>query len=161
MLVFNLNKLILFAVFGGFFLYGFIKILISLRLTANSIIKSLNFLTFLPKSCRKRFSIKVNCWFCNTNTRVPYNDWNSFTCPTCCQYNGFDENGDYNKEISAQHYSKLNPNEYCEKFDPRLRYPPSNFCDHCARNQELKIIQLANFKPRSESTYDEEIEDFK
>lgn len=112
---------------------------------------------------RKRFSIKVNCWFCNTNLRVPYNDWNSFVCACCQQYNGFTEDGDYNKELSAQHYSKFNTNSFCQKAnEEKLKLPASNgFCEFCSRNQEIKVLQLANFRPRCEAKYDEEIEEFK
>ncbi|KAG5673103.1 hypothetical protein PVAND_003177 [Polypedilum vanderplanki] len=137
------NLIIATTVFGSIILLGFINFLIILR---------------------KRFSIKVNCWFCNTNLRVPYNDWNSFKCPKCEQYNGFTEDGDYNKEISAQFSSKLNNISYCQRTnqDERMRLSASNgFCEFCSRNQEIKVIQLANFRPRCESTYDQEIEEFK
>lgn len=40
---------------------------------------------------RRRFPATVNCWFCNENSRVPYDDINKFTCPKCEQYNGFTE----------------------------------------------------------------------
>lgn len=114
---------------------------------------------------RKRFPISVNCWFCNSNTRVPFNNRDSFNCPTCRQYNGFTSDGDYNKEISEQHYSKLNTsnNVYCQRTDTRLHsmHSVNGLCEGCNRNQEMKIIQLANFKPRSETTYDEEIEEYR
>lgn len=32
---------------------------------------------------------KVNCWFCNHDTVVPYGNRNSWDCPNCDQYNGF------------------------------------------------------------------------
>ena len=35
--------------------------------------------------------VKVNCWFCNNNSRVPYGNRNCFNCPHCEQYNGFDQ----------------------------------------------------------------------
>lgn len=38
---------------------------------------------------RRNFPASVNCWFCNVNTKVPYEDSNSWTCPACEQYNGF------------------------------------------------------------------------
>lgn len=110
---------------------------------------------------RKRFKVRVNCWFCNSNLRVPYNDYNSFTCGVCQQYNGFDEFGNYNQEIPAQHYSKNNPNTYCQNVE--VRNPPAcnGFCAFCSRNQELKVLQLANFRARNENKYDEEIEEFR
>lgn len=104
----------------------------------------------------------MNCWFCNTNTRVPYNQQNSFKCPSCSQFNGFTDDGDYNREIPEQHYSKLNASNssFCQKTE--LRLPATNgLCEGCNRNQEMKVIQLANFRPRCEINYDEEIEEYK
>ena len=93
---------------------------------------------------------------------MPYNNQNSFVCASCQQYNGFEDDGDYNREIAEQHHSKLNsPNDtYCQKS--YLRLPAINgFCDTCNRNQEMKVIQLANFKARCEAKYDEEIEEYR
>ncbi|XP_019495380.1 PREDICTED: transmembrane protein 201 isoform X3 [Hipposideros armiger] len=50
----------------------------------------------------------VNCWFCNQDTVVPYGNRNCWDCPHCEQYNGFQENGDYNKPIPAQYMEHLN-----------------------------------------------------
>lgn len=40
---------------------------------------------------RRRFPATVNCWFCNENSKVAYDDLNKWTCPKCEQYNGFSE----------------------------------------------------------------------
>lgn len=49
-----------------------------------------NFSNILPVGFYRRlFPAKVNCWFCNTWTKVDYDNQNSFECPTCLQYNGF------------------------------------------------------------------------
>lgn len=114
--------------------------------------------------CRKRFSISVNCWFCNSNTKVPYSQQDSFSCPNCLQYNGFSEDGTtgYNREIAEQHFSKLNTANtlYCRKSDQKI--PSINgLCEGCNRNQEMKVIQLANFKPKVERKYDEEVEEYR
>lgn len=106
--------------------------------------------------------MKVNCWFCNQNSSVPYENYNSFVCKKCDQYNGFTADGDYNREIPEQHSSKLNAmsTAFCARNERRM--PRSNgLCDTCNRNQEMKVIQLANFRPRCESTFDEEIEEYK
>lgn len=43
-----------------------------------------------------------------------------------------------------------------------MRLPAVNgLCEACNRNQEMKVIQLANFKPRVEAKYDEEIEEYR
>ena len=41
----------------------------------------------------------VQCWFCHQHTKVSYSERNSWRCPRseCGQYNGFKEDGDYNK----------------------------------------------------------------
>lgn len=92
---------------------------------------------------------------------MPYNDYNSFTCVACQQYNGFDENGDYNRELPAQHYSKFNANTYCQNIISNKLNSTNGFCEFCSRNQELKVLQLANFRARNEEKYDEEIEEFR
>lgn len=64
--------------------------------------KCLNLLIFLfilNLFCRRKFPITVNCWFCNENTKVPYTQSNSWTCPSCEQYNGFTA---VNKQINTK-----------------------------------------------------------
>ena len=40
-------------------------------------------------SFRARWPVKVNCWFCNENTKVWRQHLNWWLCPWCEQYNGF------------------------------------------------------------------------
>lgn len=70
-------------------------------------------------SFRKRFPVKVNCWFCNSNFYVPYKNSNSFECIKCFQYNGFNEFGDYNKVIKGKYLFKK---ENCLKNISKLFY---------------------------------------
>lgn len=111
--------------------------------------------------------MKVNCWFCSQDTTVPYGNRNCWDCPNCEQYNGFQENGDYNKPIPAQYMEHLNhmvtswatPSEAS-----KLQQWPNGqilFCKKCNNNQPLKIKQLASFVPRDEDKYEEEIEVYK
>ncbi|KAM9299273.1 transmembrane protein 201 [Gastrophryne carolinensis] len=111
--------------------------------------------------------IKVNCWFCNQNTVVPYGNRNCWDCPNCEQYNGFQENGDYNKPIPAQHSEHLNHPVSSGKMIAEV-LPPQQWvncqlllCKKCFNNQNTKIKQLASFSPREEDRYDEEIEVYK
>ncbi|XP_044093042.1 transmembrane protein 201 isoform X2 [Neovison vison] len=106
----------------------------------------------------------VNCWFCNQDTVVPYGNRNCWDCPHCEQYNGFQENGDYNKPIPAQYLEHLN---HVVSGAPRPRAPaqPQQWvssqvllCRRCSHHQTTKIKQLAAFAPRDEGRYDEEIE---
>lgn len=48
--------------------------------------------TSLPFTFRKKPThMRVNCWFCNQDTEVPYGNRNCWDCPYCEQYNGFQE----------------------------------------------------------------------
>ncbi|XP_054857023.1 transmembrane protein 201 isoform X1 [Eublepharis macularius] len=106
----------------------------------------------------------VNCWFCNQDTVVPYGNRNCWDCPNCEQYNGFQENGDYNKPIPAQYMEHLNhvvsgAGAYYDPTKPQ-QWVSSQvlLCRKCNNHQTLKIKQLASFMPREEGKYDEEIE---
>ncbi|XP_053696330.1 uncharacterized protein LOC128743724 [Sabethes cyaneus] len=112
-------------------------------------------------SLRKRFPVRVNCWFCNQDSRVPYDNSNSWVCPKCTQYNGFNEDGDYNREIPEQYQCRLNPRSNITDDDKISYSAPSNgLCFGCNRNQELKIYQLASFVPEMEENYDAEVEEY-
>ncbi|XP_075695404.1 transmembrane protein 201 isoform X2 [Rhinoderma darwinii] len=111
--------------------------------------------------------MKVNCWFCSQNTLVPYGNRNCWDCPICEQYNGFQENGDYNKPIPAQHSEHLNHlvsagSTIAEATKPQQWVNCATLlCRKCNNNQSTKIKQLATFLPREEDRYDEEIEVYK
>ncbi|KAF5282344.1 hypothetical protein FQR65_LT14333 [Abscondita terminalis] len=111
------------------------------------------------KFIRRKFSVKVNCWFCNQWTKVPYDNQNSFECPTCLQYNGFNLDGGYNRVLSAQYDERLNKNvETTQGNGTTAAY--NGLCRICNNNQQLRVFQLANFVPLSEANYDVEIEHF-
>ncbi|XP_053776871.1 transmembrane protein 201 [Desmodus rotundus] len=106
----------------------------------------------------------VNCWFCNQDTVVPYGNRNCWDCPHCEQYNGFQENGDYNKPIPAQYLEHLN-HVVSSAPSPCAAPQPQQWvssqvllCRRCSHHQTTKIKQLAAFTPRDEGRYDEEIE---
>ncbi|XP_039223236.1 transmembrane protein 201 isoform X1 [Crotalus tigris] len=109
----------------------------------------------------------VNCWFCNQDTVVPYGNRNCWDCPNCEQYNGFEENGDYNKPIPAQYMENLNhvvsgAGAFYDPTKPQ-QWVSSQLllCKKCNNHQTMKIKQLASFSPREEGKYDEEIEVYK
>ncbi|XP_032087769.1 transmembrane protein 201 [Thamnophis elegans] len=109
----------------------------------------------------------VNCWFCNQDTVVPYGNRNCWDCPNCEQYNGFEENGDYNKPIPAQYMENLNhvvsgAEAFYDRTKPQ-QWVSSQvlLCKKCNNHQTVKIKQLASFTPREEGKYDEEIEVYK
>ncbi|XP_018521672.1 transmembrane protein 201 [Lates calcarifer] len=116
---------------------------------------------------KKPIHANVNCWFCNENTVVPYGNRNCWDCPSCDQYNGFQENGDYNKTIPAQYKAHLNHG--VSGSLPSSETPQTQqwvncqmlLCRKCNNNQSVKIKQLASFIPRDDENYDEEIEAYK
>ncbi|XP_041377884.1 transmembrane protein 201-like [Gigantopelta aegis] len=108
------------------------------------------------KLMRRKCPVRVSCWFCMFETVVPYGNRNCWDCPQCEQYNGFTEDGDYNKPIPAQHVEDLNYPVKC-KPDAYLACQTS-ICRQCEQNQILKIKQLAMFTPISEDTFESEIE---
>ncbi|XP_060614931.2 transmembrane protein 201 isoform X2 [Anolis sagrei] len=116
---------------------------------------------------RKPTHMTVNCWFCSQDTVVPYGNRNCWDCPNCEQYNGFQENGDYNKPIPAQYMEHLNhvvsgTGPPCDPSRPQ-QWVSSQvlLCKKCNNHQTTKIKQLASFTPREEGKYDEEIEVYK
>ncbi|RMB91573.1 hypothetical protein DUI87_31802 [Hirundo rustica rustica] len=116
---------------------------------------------------RKPTHVTVNCWFCSQDTVVPYGNRNCWDCPNCEQYNGFQENGDYNKPIPAQYMEHLNhvvsgSPTFCDPAKPQ-QWVSSQvlLCKKCNNHQTMKIKQLASFSPREEGKYDEEIEVYK
>lgn len=112
---------------------------------------------------RRQFKTRVNCWFCNKNTWVPYVNKNQWTCPGCDQYNGFKEDGDYNKDLQAQYSPKYNkqPVPRTQQQSVHGTKHVRQLCETCNRNQELKVHQLASFTPTDERNYDEEVEVYK
>ncbi|GAB6026325.1 hypothetical protein CHUAL_012531 [Chamberlinius hualienensis] len=136
----------------------------SIYLTATCIIPSLFtasiVIIYISKWLRPRFSITVNCWFCQRDTTLSYNQRNSWVCPSCKQYNGFDKNGDYNCVISSQYNSPFDhSSQYCDLIP--YKENKNGLCVTCNRNQVLKVKQLAHFEPLNEEYYNEEVEDYR
>lgn len=103
-------------------------------------------------------SVVQNCWFCNLDSSVWFTKKNSWTCQHCNQYNGFNEDGDYNKEIKAMHQVKKEATSKRKQF----HIDQSNgLCDHCNYYQQVKIEKLAEFKPKNEENFDAEIKSYK
>uniref|UniRef100_A0A1B6CP90 Ima1 N-terminal domain-containing protein n=1 Tax=Clastoptera arizonana TaxID=38151 RepID=A0A1B6CP90_9HEMI len=105
---------------------------------------------FLPK--------RVNCWFCNKNTSVPYKYKDSWKCPCCEQYNGFESDGGYNRIIPAQYHESLNKPLLLRSCTKKVSREPNELCKYCSINQELKLAQLRSFVPIEPSNYDEEVD---
>ena len=114
--------------------------------------------------------VKVNCWFCCHDAKVPYKSLTAWTCPRkeCSQYNGFEPDGGYSKEIQEQHLDQdevvgKQQIRYAQSLHSANAYKTENqnvLCRTCNLNQDLKIHQLRTFIPRNEADYDREIEEF-
>jgi hypothetical protein len=91
---------------------------------------------------------KVICWFCNQENKVFFFRKNSWTCPYCCQYNGFNKDGDYNKVIPEMYTEK--PVEFCKKATKDGNIGSSNIlCDMCNQRQEQKMAKLKEFEDKN------------
>ncbi|CAG9784000.1 unnamed protein product [Diatraea saccharalis] len=99
---------------------------------------------------------RVNCWFCNNNFWMKYVNRNNWTCPKCEQYNGFTKDGDYNKTLFNSSDQTIKSPKVFQTSPPR-----NGLCKMCNINQQLKVVQLANFVPMNEKKFDEEIESYK
>ncbi|XP_019718702.1 transmembrane protein 201 [Hippocampus comes] len=116
---------------------------------------------------KKPQNATVNCWFCNQDTVVPYGNRNCWDCPSCDQYNGFQDNGDYNKPIPAQYTEDLNHGVSgsipTQVTLGTMQWVNSKMllCRKCNHNQSTKIRLLASFIPKDDGNYDEEIDAYK
>lgn len=123
------------------------------------------FLFIAYKRIRPYFSVRVNCWFCGKSTVVPYGNINCWDCPSCEQYNGFHEDGDYNKPIPSQYDESLNfafTSSHNDSCGDALQLDSENgLCPTCNYKQLVKIRLLANFTPLREEDYDEEMKAYR
>ncbi|CAJ0931941.1 unnamed protein product, partial [Mesorhabditis belari] len=118
---------------------------------------------------RRLRGCRVNCWFCNTDQVVPWSSKNAFVCTGCDQYNGFNEDGDYNKQILGQHFasSRTQKMRFCNSglLSDRPDVVPSRFenglCEECNQKQEIIVERLSQFEPKNESHWQAEVDDYK
>ncbi|XP_020291514.1 uncharacterized protein LOC109858542 isoform X2 [Pseudomyrmex gracilis] len=111
-----------------------------------------------------RWPVKVNCWFCNENTKIPRQNRNWWLCPWCEQYNGFSKNGDYARNIPEQYTSSGANPVYCRLLKQKnnmYKIPKSDLCEHCNKQESLKLIELSNFEPRNRKLHNDELKAFK
>lgn len=136
----------------------------------------INIINYYYVLCSSQYDIQVNCWFCNINSRVPYAERSSWTCRHCEQYNGFTKDGDYNRDI-LQRSDQQSRNSsgasasgifcansyYSHELMPAggSGNPGNGFCDHCNEAQRLKVEKLAQFEPKNESRFNQELKLYK
>uniref|UniRef100_A0A0R3RX54 Ima1_N domain-containing protein n=1 Tax=Elaeophora elaphi TaxID=1147741 RepID=A0A0R3RX54_9BILA len=122
---------------------------------------------FIYRMVRPFCKVMVNCWFCNENIRISYCNRQAFICPKCGQYNGFKEDGDYDRFIPEQKYEFLNPAPKRKRTDNikmnenRKSVTTSGLCQRCNVQQARIQSQINKFEPRNEANFDGEFEVYK
>ncbi|KAK2575854.1 hypothetical protein KPH14_007228 [Odynerus spinipes] len=117
--------------------------------------------TIVFHKLKLRWPIKVNCWFCNNNTKIKREELEWWLCPSCKQFNGFSKNGDYTYKIPEQHKVSVNNSiRYCRSGATTEVSPKNTLCEECNKHQKLKLVELSNFEPQNERRYSKEIEKF-
>ena len=111
----------------------------------------------LNQVAKRFFPVTVNCWFCNQDTKVEFQDRNRWNCPYCEQYNGFNTDGDYNAEITKNQYENK---KFCVRATKKAAQTGNGLCEACNMNQDLKVHQLKAFVPKNPQKYDQEVEEF-
>ncbi|XP_075678810.1 uncharacterized protein LOC113789491 [Dermatophagoides pteronyssinus] len=112
---------------------------------------------------RPWIKINVECWFCMSKHRIRYLDRNSWYCPCCQQYNGFNVDGSYNRHMN-EHYYQSNSNYFCQNnsiINNQFRYEHYRLCDDCNEREAIKIRMIAQFVPVDEQRFDEELFQFR
>ncbi|OON13883.1 hypothetical protein X801_10333 [Opisthorchis viverrini] len=133
-----------------------------LGLLAATAIFLLAFLLTRFARSRLRNRVESECWFCQKTTFVPKGSENSFTCETCGQYNGFTEDGDYNKQVPGQHISEQSPEAYCGTVPGAMFVSKSDvLCNQCRSNQSAIVQRLSEFEPTREELWDIELRNYK
>ncbi|KAL3995322.1 Ima1 N-terminal domain family protein [Acanthocheilonema viteae] len=116
---------------------------------------------FIYHMVRPFWKVLVNCWFCNENIRVSYCSQKAFICSKCGQYNGFKEDGDYDRFIPEQRYEFLNPAPKKKINESRKSVITSGLCQRCNMQQARIQSQINKFEPRNEANFDGEFEVYK
>lgn len=130
---------------------------------------------------RKFYPIRVNCWFCNADFKVAFEDRFEYTCIECGQFNGFKkasislissflisynikipfQDGSYTKIIPEQHDHHYNRTIFTVNQNEKIKENKNGLCHKCNIIQEIKVKQLASFVPIEERNFDKEVEKFK
>jgi len=95
----------------------------------------------------------ISCWFCHHKMKLHSSQKSGWFCPSCEQYNGFNEQGDYNRPIPAFTNASLNKPANLVTRRP-WPTPPEILCAVCTHNQRLKIQQRNVFDSKNEDEID-------
>jgi len=87
--------------------------------------------------------MELECHFCCNKFKVSYADRNCWTCPECEQYNGFTEDGDYNRDLDL---TSGPVTRFATNQNTSDQTPGNGLCHQCNLNQEVKMRSLNGFK---------------
>ncbi|GMS84657.1 hypothetical protein PENTCL1PPCAC_6832, partial [Pristionchus entomophagus] len=104
---------------------------------------------------------RVNCWFCNGNQWVPMRDRRQFTCDCCGQYNGFNEDGGYDKVIREQHRVIPTKTRYASAEGFQQGVSDSPFCSRCEDAMERRRKAIADWEPDDEEEWTAQYDDYR
>ncbi|KAF6774358.1 hypothetical protein AHF37_11467 [Paragonimus kellicotti] len=119
-------------------------------------------LAFTYKLSKKRYfaNCTVDCWFCSQPVTVPRGTENSFTCNFCDQYNGFTEDGGYNKLIASQ-FDTASPNKNFRSSYGNFTSDSDILCAACSLKQSIIVKKLADFEPHCQENWNAELKEFR
>ncbi|CAH8477321.1 unnamed protein product [Dicrocoelium dendriticum] len=100
--------------------------------------------------------ISVDCWFCSNKNIVDKVYENSFVCSSCDQYNGFSDDGGYNRIIPG-HFASAPA--HCKRYSRPGSFVTQSdiLCDTCSSKQSTIVRKLADFEPISDDRWDTEL----
>ncbi|KAF8565341.1 hypothetical protein P879_09212 [Paragonimus westermani] len=119
-------------------------------------------LAFAYQLSRRRYSANctIDCWFCSQPVTVPRGTENSFTCNFCDQYNGFTEDGGYNKLIASQ-FDTAPPSRNFRSSYGNFTSDSDILCTACSLKQSKIVKKLADFEPQCQENWDAELKEFR
>ncbi|XP_066922704.1 uncharacterized protein [Clytia hemisphaerica] len=101
----------------------------------------------------RRRKLKVDCWFCGMKSSISKADQSWWFCSSCEQFNGFDEDGDYKREIPDMFSTANSCPRFCQ-ISKDKQTQRNIMCDQCQRNQLVKMEKLRAFEPVDERTFE-------
>lgn len=102
------------------------------------------FVFFIQWYFSPRRNVRVDCWFCQSKTKVPRAYSNDWMCSACNQYNGFNKDGGYSKPVPGQASNGAPIPRLCRSERSLANFSSHSdiLCRSCAANQQLKVRYL-------------------
>jgi len=107
----------------------------------------------------RKQKIQLDCWFCGHINFVRRSSRKWWMCTGCTQFNGFNNDGSYAREIPEMYKGSSNKTKFCEQ--EKFMKTTNLLCRLCIKNQQYIVQALADFNPSSECSFDEEVEHYR